>query len=250
MSLPVRFHFGVRRTRELRELLEDEDKITHMARSSEKFQRLQQAAQKTRISNQNLAKVNLSQKPKFRDAKLLLAVKYKELKKLRSIIQAKQDQLAEKYSVHYAHWCLLNKIRHAEEESELLFQRFTDGKTAIQDFLELFVSSQKLHHIRLVLMKNLQEIIRNETKTAQRLSEAHYLSLGLPEQVSLTTAAVLPPFLLVLGAHINTVPCIQPSLFCSDEDELLRMGVHLRGRKPIRLQPLNVQPRRHQPAPH
>lgn len=134
--------------------------------------------------------------------------------------------------------------------SQLLFQRFTDGKTAIQDFLELFVSSQKLHHIRLVLMKNLQEIIRNETKTAQRLSEAHYLSLGLPEQVSLTTAAVLPPFLLVLGAHINTVPCIQPSLFCSDEDELLRMGVHLRGRKPIRLQPLNMQPRRHQPAPH
>ncbi|XP_025753641.1 vacuolar protein sorting-associated protein 37B isoform X2 [Oreochromis niloticus] len=249
MSLPVQFHFGVRRTRELRELLEDEDKITHMARSSEKFQRLQQAAQKIRISNQKLAKVNLTQKPKFRDAKLLLAVKYKELKKLRSIIQAKQDQL-EKYSVHYAHWCLLNKIRHAEEESELLFQRFTDGKTAIQDFLELFVSSQKLHHIRLVLVRKLQEIIRNETTTAQRLSEAHYLSLGLPEQVSLTTAVVLPPFLLALGAHINTVPCIQPSVFCSDEDELLQMEMHRRGRKPTRLQPLSMQPRRHQQAPH
>ncbi|CAI5693185.1 unnamed protein product [Oreochromis niloticus] len=246
MSLPVQFHFGVRRTRELRELLEDEDKITHMARSSEKFQRLQQAAQKIRISNQKLAKVNLTQKPKFRDAKLLLAVKYKELKKLRSIIQAKQDQLAEKYSVHYAHWCLLNKIRHAEEESE----RFTDGKTAIQDFLELFVSSQKLHHIRLVLVRKLQEIIRNETTTAQRLSEAHYLSLGLPEQVSLTTAVVLPPFLLALGAHINTVPCIQPSVFCSDEDELLQMEMHRRGRKPTRLQPLSMQPRRHQQAPH
>lgn len=32
--------------------------------------------------------------------------------------------IAEKYSVHYAHWCLLNKIRHAEEESEVRKQCF------------------------------------------------------------------------------------------------------------------------------
>lgn len=47
------------------------------------------------ISNQRLAKVNLSQKPKFRDAKFLLAMKYRELGKLRSLIQAKQEQLGE-----------------------------------------------------------------------------------------------------------------------------------------------------------
>lgn len=46
-------------------------------------------------SNQNLARVGLSHKPTFRDAKLLLAMKYKELDKLRSIIQAKQEQLGE-----------------------------------------------------------------------------------------------------------------------------------------------------------
>lgn len=47
------------------------------------------------VSNQRLAKASLSQKPKFRDAKLLLAMKYKELGKRRSIIQAKQEQLGE-----------------------------------------------------------------------------------------------------------------------------------------------------------
>ncbi|XP_030599529.1 vacuolar protein sorting-associated protein 37D-like [Archocentrus centrarchus] len=256
MFPPAQLHFSAWRTRELRELLEDEDKINHVVRSSEKFQRLQHAAEKILISNQKLAKVSLSQKPRFRDAKLLLAMKYKELEKLRSIIQAKQEQLAEKYSVHYAHWCLTNKISHAEVESELLFQRFTEGKTSMPDFLESFLSVQKLHHIRLVLVKKLQEIIRHKQRTAQRLSEvqpeAQYFSLGLPEQIGLSSAVVLPPFLLPLDAHINTAPYLQPSLFCSDENELLQIGVHGRGLKrparPVRLQPLNTQ-QRHQQAP-
>lgn len=59
------------------------------------FQRVQRAAEKMLLSNQKLAKVSLSQKPTFRDAKLLLAVKYKELERLRNIIQAKQEQLGE-----------------------------------------------------------------------------------------------------------------------------------------------------------
>ena len=47
------------------------------------------------MSNQKVAKASLSQKPKFRDTKLLLAMKYKELEKLRSITQAKQEKLGE-----------------------------------------------------------------------------------------------------------------------------------------------------------
>lgn len=127
--------FGALRTRELRELLEDEDKIGLIIRRSEKVgplshinlhcmtsssssseqnkslcgfswttcgplqvQRLQRAAEKMLVSNQKLAKVSLSQKPQFRDVKLLLAMRYKELDKLRSIIQAKQEQLGECWS--------------------------------------------------------------------------------------------------------------------------------------------------------
>ncbi|XP_032363217.1 vacuolar protein sorting-associated protein 37D [Etheostoma spectabile] len=93
MSLPG--HFGALRTRELRELLEDEDKINDITRCSDKFQGLQKAAEKMLVSNQIMAKVGLSQKPKFKDAKLLLAMKYKELENIRSIIQAKHEQLGE-----------------------------------------------------------------------------------------------------------------------------------------------------------
>lgn len=58
-------------------------------------QGLQRAAAKMLASNRKLAKVSLSKKPAFRDSKLLLAKKYKELETLRSIIEAKQEQLGE-----------------------------------------------------------------------------------------------------------------------------------------------------------
>ncbi|KAG8001857.1 Vacuolar protein sorting-associated protein 37B [Nibea albiflora] len=288
MSLSVQF--GALRTRELRELLEDEDKINHIIRRSEKVrdlqdtntlhiscrtlcelpvdhsqvQRLRRAADRILLSNQKLAKVCLSQKPTFRDAKLLLAVKYKELDKLRSIIQAKQEQLAERHSMHYAQWRLLKKINHAEEDCELLFQRFVEGKTPLADFLDSFLSSRKLQHITLFLLKKLQEII--EFKSTQKLSEVHaqHFSAGFPEQIhnacphlcSLATAVLLPacslhpPFLLPFGAHGQR---LQHLPFCHGYNESLRAGAHGRGHRwparAVRLQPLKAQQKRHQHTP-
>ncbi|XP_029302767.1 vacuolar protein sorting-associated protein 37D-like [Cottoperca gobio] len=255
MSLSVLF--GALRTRELRELLEDEDKINHFVRCSVKFQGLQSDAEKMLVSNKTLAKLGLSQKPKFRDAKLLLAVKYKELENIRSIIQAKQEQLAEKFSVHRAQWSLLKKINNAEEECEVLFQRFAEGKTPLADFLAFFLGSQKLQHIRMVLVKKMQKMI--EFESTQRLCEippdTHNACLPV---CSLTTAVVLPacchpPFLLPCGVHVNTAHCLQHLPFCHDYNESLRPAVYGRGHKwsarPVRLQPLKVQQRRHQHAP-
>ncbi|KAI3354122.1 hypothetical protein L3Q82_018672 [Scortum barcoo] len=257
MSLPAQF--GALRTGDLRALLQDEDRIHQIIRSSEKVQGLQRAADKMLVSNQKLAKVALSQKPQFRDAKLLLALKYKELEKLRSIIQAKQEQLAERHSVHFAQLCLLKKINPAEEECELLFQRFAEGKTPLADFLDSFVSSRKLQHIRLVVVKKLQEMIELES-TQSELSEvqpdSHQTHNACLPVCGLTTAVVLPacchpPFLLPFGPLVNSVQCHLP--FYPDYHESLHVGLHGRGPKwptrPVRLQPLKMQQRRHQEAP-
>ncbi|XP_041851082.1 vacuolar protein sorting-associated protein 37A-like [Melanotaenia boesemani] len=255
MSLPAQLQLGAQTTNELRELLENEEKITQIVRGSEKFQRLHQAAENMLISNQNLAKVSISQKPTFSDTKMLLAMKYKEVEKLRSITQAKQEQLAEKNTIHHAQHCLQQRINHSEEEFELLFQMFAEGKTTLADFLDSFLSSRKLHHIRLVLVNKLQEITRDEETTT--LSEAfpEYFSMGFPDQIhpvcSLTTAVVLPtffhpPFLLPLGGHINAALCLQHTPFWSDDDESLHIRrSHRWSARPVRLQPLKEQ-RRHQ----
>ncbi|XP_059187724.1 vacuolar protein sorting-associated protein 37D-like [Centropristis striata] len=257
MSLPLQF--GALKTGELRELLEDEDRINHIIRCNEKFQELQTAADMMLVSNQKLAKVSLSQKKFFRDAKLLLAMKYKDLGNLRSIIQAKQEQLAEKHSLHYAEWSLLQKINHADEECEMLFQRFAEGKTPLADFLDSFLKSRKPQHNRMVLLKKLQEFI--EFKSTQSLGEIHpdaQIHNACLPVCGLTTAVVLPAcchpqFLLPCStAHVNTAHW-QHLPFYQDYNESLRPGVHGRGHKwparPVRLQPLRLQHRRDQQAP-
>ncbi|XP_068440280.1 vacuolar protein sorting-associated protein 37D-like [Clinocottus analis] len=252
MSLSAQF--GSLSTRELRELLEDEEKINHTIRCSEKFQELQTAARQLHVHNKEIAKIGLYQKPKFRDAKLLLAMKYKHLDNLRCIIQAKQEQIAERCSVHAAQWSLLQKVNHAEQECEMLFQRFAEGETPLAEFLDSFLSSRRLQHIRMALVKKLHEVI--ELRSTQSLGEpiAQHFSACLPVR-GLTTAVVLPacchpPFLLPCGAHANTVHHLQHLPFCL---ESLRPGAHTRGpewpAKTVHLQPLKVQQRRHQQAP-
>ncbi|XP_056296613.1 vacuolar protein sorting-associated protein 37C-like [Pseudoliparis swirei] len=188
-------------------------------------------------------------------------MKFKQLENLRSIIQAKQEQLifaAERYSVHDARWSLLQKINHAEQECEMLFQRFAEGKTPLAEFLDSFLSSLKLQHIRMALVKKLHEVV--ELRATQRLGEpepfsAEEIGTACLPLCGLNTAVVVPacchpPVLLPCGAHANTLHRLQYLPFCL---ESLRPGALGRGPKwpvkPVRLQPLEVQQRRHRQAP-
>ncbi|XP_047449779.1 vacuolar protein sorting-associated protein 37D-like [Mugil cephalus] len=239
MSRPEKL--GAWRTRDLRDLLEDENKMNHIVRRSEKVQRLQRAAEKIRDSNQKMATVSLSLKPKFRDAKLLLSVKYKELDKLRSLIQAKQEQLAEKRSVHYAQWGLLKKVDQAEEECELLFQMFAEGKATLPDFLSSFLSSLKLHHIRLVLVKKLQETLGDEQDAlrfpASSPDHIHQLC-GLTAAVVFASCCHPRPLLLPLPAHRSLVLRRPPTLGPEEFPGGRRRGGPRWPARPVRLQPL------------
>ncbi|XP_030008605.1 vacuolar protein sorting-associated protein 37D-like isoform X3 [Sphaeramia orbicularis] len=204
MTLSVQF--SVLRTRELRELLEDEEKMNHTVRCSDKFQELKKATEKMLLSNQKLAKSSLSQRPKFRDAKFLLAVKYKELEKLKNIIQAKQERLAEKNSAHYVQHCLMKKINDAEEECEQ---------------------------------------IHNPSRVPAVLWPTCCHPLTSPP-------LIYPPILLPFGAHVGTDHCLQDLSFCLNSVSL-HPGLHGQGVKwpvrPVRLQPLKGQHRRHEQGP-
>ncbi|KAM9734101.1 vacuolar protein sorting-associated protein 37D-like isoform 2-T2 [Menidia menidia] len=258
MSVREQLKSGVWRTRELRELLENEEQIKRIVRCSEKFQRLQWAAEKMLVSNKKLAKDNLSQKPKLRDAKLLLALKYKELEKLRSLVQAKQERL-EKYSIRQVKACLVQKISHTEQQLELLFQRFSEGKTTLADFLDSFLSSQKLQHTRLVLVKKLQEQIRLQevpvfpARVPLGFAGQIHLQVGGLTSAVLLPACCLPPVLLPLCPHasaaLQSSQRSQHSQSHPEDPELPPSGRGLgRSARPARLQPLEArQKRRQQP---
>ncbi|KAF7218424.1 vacuolar protein sorting-associated protein 37D-like [Nothobranchius furzeri] len=231
---------GALRTSELRELLEDEVKISRMVRSSRKSQRLRYAAEKLLDSNEKLAKSSLSLKPKFRDTKLLLGMKHKEQENLRCIMRAKQEQLAEMKSICDAELRLLQKINRADEEFELLFQRFAEGETALAEFLESFLVSRKLHHVRLMQVKKLQEIKEHEVKPTLN----QFFPVGIPHQIhpiyGLTTAAYDPPlFLLPLCTYSDPGDSLQQSPFGFGHPVRCRWPV-----RPGRLQPLMMQQRK------
>lgn len=146
----------------------------------------------------------------------------------------------------------------------MLFQRFAERKTPLEDFLDSFLKLRKLQHINMFLVKKLQEMI--EFKSTQRLGEilldtlhfsAEQLHNSCLPACGLTTSVALPTcchpsFLLPCGTHMNTAHCLQHVPFCHDYNKSIRPGVHGRGPKwparPVRLQPL-VQQRRHQQAP-
>lgn len=145
-------------------------------------------------------------------------------------------------------------------------------ETPLAVFLDSFLSLRKQQHIRLVLVKKLQE--RTELKSAEKLGEIHpqYFAVGFHQQIhnpclpvcNLTTAVVMPscchsiaslpvlppPFMLPYGTHIHTAQCPQHSSLCFDHDDFPCPGKFPKWpTRPARLQPLKVEHRRHQQAP-
>lgn len=138
---------------------------------------------------------------------------------------------------------------------QLLFQRFAEGTLPLADFLDSFLISQKMRHIRLVLVRELQDGLELQRRSTQRLSDSRYdvpqLSVLYHEQVynpclsacGLTAAVVLP----ICCHSLRTLP-VQPL-------SLLHQHTSLYGhvqRQPTRsacLPPLKVLHRKHRQAP-
>lgn len=148
---------------------------------------------------------------------------------------------------------------------QVLFQRFVERKMPLVDFLDSFHASRKLHHIRQVLAKKLQDAIQLEWRTSQRCGEIHtdaeqihgtfHPAWGLPTAVilpacchSLASSAPLhAPFLLPFGIRPS-----QSLTFGFDSNVPVCPRLHGRGAKwptrPVRLKPL-AQHRRHHLGP-
>lgn len=151
--------------------------------------------------------------------------------------------------------------------SQLLFQRFTEEKMPLVDFLDSFLSLRKLQHVRMILVKKLQEMIRHRENTGHRVRQIHpvpqHLSVGFPDQMhnpcrlacSLTTAVVLPSCCHppVFGVHGNFAHYLPHLPFCLNYDEGFSPAERGRGpRRPtatVRLQPLRVLQKRDQQEP-
>ncbi|KAA8586593.1 hypothetical protein FQN60_000429 [Etheostoma spectabile] len=82
-------------TSELRELLQNDDKMDQILRLNEKFQELQVDREMLQTTNRSLAEESLARQPRLYNGKLQLAEKYRELSNLATTCWEKQSQRGE-----------------------------------------------------------------------------------------------------------------------------------------------------------
>lgn len=158
-------------TSELRELLQNDDKMDQIIRLNEKFQDLQVDRETLLTSNRSLAEESLARRPRLCNGKLQLAEKYRELSNLATTCWEKQSQLeahVQKHSLQTAQNLLQEEVARAEEHSEDLLEKFMEGNVSLDEFLDSFQSSRKTYHIRRAQAEKMQEVAqakRQQSKT-------------------------------------------------------------------------------------
>lgn len=258
---------------ELRELLQDEDKMNQIVRLSEKFQELQMDRDTLLVTNRSLAEDSLTRRPHLQNGKLQLAAKYEELATLSTACREKQSRLeafTEKHSPQTAHNLLQEEVTRAEEQSEELLERFMEGHVPLEEFLDCFQSHRKTYHIRRAQAEKLQELNRpgrkakkqeeEQHKREDQLKESHSNGISGPPRVFQLRYGLTPAILLPLSSSSTSIldsrsgqpqgsgPSAPHS--CPGQPVGLRVIGQLPGWpvRPVRLQQL-YRPSPHQPEP-
>lgn len=268
--------YRVLNTSELRELLQDEDKMNQIVRLSEKFQELQLDRETLLATNRSLAEESLSHRPHLQNGKLRLAAKYEELAKLTTACREKQSQLeafTERHSPHTAHNLIQEEVTQAEEQSEELLERFMEGHVPLEEFLDSFQSHRKTYHIRRAQSEKLQELRRPDRKQMKQAEEhkreeeqkescPNGISPHAPPRVFQLRYGLTPAILLPLSSSSSVLSPLDSgsgqsrasgpaaSHFCPGQPVGLRVIGQLPGWpvRPVRLQQL-YRPSPHQPEP-
>ncbi|XP_067866314.1 vacuolar protein sorting-associated protein 37D [Heterodontus francisci] len=166
-----RDRFGILSTRQLRDVLEDEEKLGRMVQLSSQLQTLQLEREMILASNRRMAEDNLSLQPRLDDSKLLLARKYQELQEVTVVYEDKQRKVAaylERHSPKTALELLQREAVKTEEESEEITDTFLAGKVSLESFLERFHRTRKLCHMRKTQVEKLQDLIKKDKKKNQQ----------------------------------------------------------------------------------
>ncbi|XP_062888043.1 vacuolar protein sorting-associated protein 37D [Mobula hypostoma] len=167
-----RDRFGIFSTRQLKEVLEDEEKLARMVQLSPQLQALQKEREMILANNRSMAEKNLGMQPLLDTNKLHLATKYQELLEVTTVCAEKQRKVAaylERRSPKSALEHLQRDMVKKEEESEEITDTFLAGKMSLESFLQRFHRTRKLCHVRKTQVEKLQELIKKDKRSQQRL---------------------------------------------------------------------------------
>ncbi|XP_054481999.1 vacuolar protein sorting-associated protein 37D isoform X2 [Anoplopoma fimbria] len=160
-------------TSELRELLQNDDKMDQILRLNEK--ELQVDRETLQATNRSLAEDSLARQPRLCNGRLQLAEKYRELSNLATTCWEKQSRLEArggKQSLQTAQNLLQEEVARAEEHSEELLEKFMEGNVSLDEFLDSFQSSRKTYHVRRAQAEKMQDAARAKRQPSKAKTTA------------------------------------------------------------------------------
>ena len=177
---------------ELKDLLHDERRLETMIRDSQKvnnvklvfvtylwifFKVKQQESEKDILlaSNKSLAEYNLSWEPKVNSGRQKLIELYQTAAQVDKILEEKEKLLENQggnINLDTAVVLLQSSATQAEQESEVIAEKFLDGTLDVDTFTEEFQLKRKIAHLRKVKADKMKELVSKQKQKANAVRPA------------------------------------------------------------------------------
>ncbi|KAH9508254.1 Vacuolar protein sorting-associated protein 37A [Bulinus truncatus] len=147
---------------ELEELTTDDEKITEMIQKVPDLVKFVQQLENLTPVCVQLAQSNLSKKTEIENLKKLLIVKNTELENLKAEFEnhcERHMSLSDMYHPSHIQTNLKVAVMEADEESEIIAERFLEKELDVDEFLKSFMEKRTLCHLRRAKEEKLNQII-------------------------------------------------------------------------------------------
>lgn len=145
----------------LRELLEDELKMSEHIQGVELETRKKMLGQKEMImtENKSLAEFNLTYEPQLRQGRDNLKQLMQQIEQVRNAVLEKESRLRSNISAETALALLQTAAAESEESSEKLAESFYQKELDVEDFLDRFQDTRKRMHLHRVKAEKMVELV-------------------------------------------------------------------------------------------
>uniref|UniRef100_A0A915EK49 VPS37 C-terminal domain-containing protein n=1 Tax=Ditylenchus dipsaci TaxID=166011 RepID=A0A915EK49_9BILA len=150
---------------QLQNLLNDENRLNAMVDSMPQVSSLLTDKELKLAQSKSFAEYNLSLEPKLREACTRLETSHANASKEKhevELLKARLDSIAEDRSLDSISAILQAAVQEAEDQSEILAEKFQDGEFEIDEFIKNYNEKRVLAHMRKVKSEKLAEILRQQ----------------------------------------------------------------------------------------
>lgn len=184
---------------ELQKLLNDDGRVESMVKDLQQVKNAENEREMLLASNKSLADFNLSREPKLRQSRQRLQELYgiaQELKQEAEQNKKRLDSTGGQASLETTLALLQAAAAQAEEESEKVANKLLDNESSVDSFLEEFVESRKLAHLRRVKVEKMTELLTRGSRAAPFGAAGMARASGAPPPLPSRPAPPVPPPLL------------------------------------------------------